>query len=91
MAVFETATYYTLTLDTNIDLSTATTHDIVYKKPDESTGTWTGTVTDTTKIQYSVQSGDLDQHGLWRVQAKVTDGGLNGFGDIVLIQVNELL
>lgn len=91
MGIFRTQTLFDLTLDTNIDLSSATLHDIIYEKPDETTGSWTGTVVDTNKIRYQVQSGDLDQIGHWRFQSKATVGGRTGYGDIKLIEIAEPL
>lgn len=58
-------------LDTGVNITTATVHNIKYKKPDGTTGTWTGTVKDFTKISYTVQAADLDQAGTYTLQAYV--------------------
>ena len=50
MPIFETQTLFDLILDTNVDVSTATTTDIKYTKPDGTTGTWTGAAYEKTKI-----------------------------------------
>jgi len=56
----------TLKLDTEVDLDTATSPRIYYLKPSGTTGYWTGTVTETTKIQYEVADTlQLDETGLW--------------------------
>jgi hypothetical protein len=91
MAVFETQTLFNLKLDTNIDCSSATTTDIKYVKPNDTEGTWTATVEDSTKLVYQVQSGDLDDVGLWKFQAVVTIGGRTGYGEIVQQQVDAKL
>lgn len=60
-----------------IDISTADTKQIVLKKPSGSTLTKTATfITDGSdgKIQYVVQSGDMDEVGTWKVQGVVTIG-----------------
>jgi len=57
----------TLKLDTEVDLATATDPRIYYLKPSGTTGYWTGTVTETTKIQYDVADTlQLDETGLWK-------------------------
>lgn len=57
---------------TIVDLSGATTKQIVFMKPTGSTLTKTASfVTDGTdgKIKYATIAGDLDVHGDWKVQA----------------------
>ena len=53
-------------LDTTVDLSAATTLEIQYKKPDGTTGAWAGAQQDTTKIRYTILTGDWDQAGTCR-------------------------
>lgn len=57
-----------------IDVSTATTKQIIFRKPDKSLLTATATFTtdgSDGKITYSTVSGDLSQPGLWKIQGKV--------------------
>lgn len=57
-----------------VDLSGATVKQIIFHKPDSSLLTKTATLyTDGTdgKIYYTTLDGDLDQEGLWKIQAYV--------------------
>lgn len=57
-----------------VDISTATTMEIIFSKPDGTTVTQTAVfVTDGTDgaIRYFSQTGDLDQTGNWKVQGHV--------------------
>ncbi|MFW6341377.1 MAG: hypothetical protein ACOC0Q_10950 [Wenzhouxiangella sp.] len=50
---------------------------ILYRKPDGTTGAWTGTAYDTDGeqgISYTTQPGDLDQAGTWTLQARIDTG-----------------
>lgn len=91
MAIFNTQDLIDIVLDTGQDLTSATVTNIKYIKPDGTSGTWTGVSYDTTKVKYEVQSGDLDDIGLWTLQAIVTIGGRTGYGDLVKMQVDEKL
>jgi DUF4097 and DUF4098 domain-containing protein YvlB len=58
-----------------LDVSTASSIEIMFKKPDGSLLTVVGTfLTDGTdgKVYYDTVSGDIDQIGYWKVQGKVT-------------------
>jgi DUF4097 and DUF4098 domain-containing protein YvlB len=58
-----------------LDVSTASSIEIIFKKPDSSTLTVTATfLTDGTdgKVYYDTVAGDIDQVGRWQVQGKVT-------------------
>jgi hypothetical protein len=91
MAIFNTQDLIDIVLDTGQDLVSATVTNIKYIKPDGTTGTWTGAAYDSTKVKYEVQPGDLDDIGLWTLQAIVTIGGRTGYGDLVKMQVDEKL
>lgn len=61
-----------------IDISLASTKQILLKKPSGTTLTKTANfVTDGTDglIYYSVESGDLSEVGTWKIQGIVTIGG----------------
>lgn len=59
-------------LDTGVDLSTASSVLIKYRKPDGITGSWTATAS-TTKARYDVTStSTFDVAGIWTVWAFVT-------------------
>lgn len=59
-------------VDTGLDIGSATSLELVVKKPDDTTVTWTGIAEGLTKIKYVIQSGDWDQSGTYLLQAKVT-------------------
>ena len=72
----------TFKLDTFVDLSTASDIEIKYKKPDGTAGSWTGTVTETTKIKYDVAGATiLDQAGFWILWATATFAGKTAIGE----------
>ena len=63
--------------DDVVDLSAASSLIVTIKKPDGTTITETGELyTDGTDgiIYYDIQSGDLDQGGIYKIQAVVTIG-----------------
>ncbi len=63
----------------NIDLSTAATTVIHYRKPDGTEGEWTGTVSGE-NVEYTTIADDIDQMGTWYTQAFATyaDGTVVG-------------
>ncbi len=63
------------------DLNTATTTQILYRKPSGDQGAWTATV-DGMNLIYDLQNGDIDEIGRWQFQAYVVNGGLKGYGCI---------
>lgn len=69
-----------------VDISTASVKQFVLRKPDGTTATKTATfTTDGTdgSLYYLVESGLLDQTGVWTVQAIVTFGGATYHGQFV--------
>jgi hypothetical protein len=61
-----------IVLDTGQSLAGASSVSILARKPDGATDvTWTGTVVETTKVQFSTLAGTLDMAGEWRLQARV--------------------
>jgi hypothetical protein len=61
----------TITVETGIDVTTITSADIYYRKPDWTEGSWTASYTAGTEIYYDVTT-ELDQPGLWTVWGEVT-------------------
>jgi len=60
-------------LDTGVDLSGGTL-SIKYRKPDGATGSWSGTIANTSSgagkgISYTTVAGDLSVSGAWKLQA----------------------
>lgn len=66
-------------LDTEIDLSNFDTAKILYEKPSGTTGEWTASV-DGTEVIYITKENDIDEVGLWTLQAQVQtiDGVITG-------------
>lgn len=80
----------TISLDTDVDL---TGYDgfILYKKPNGVEGEWTGSISGDT-VSYDVQSEDTEAFpGVWRVQAKATDGSDVKYGRIQVIEFRSHL
>ena len=82
--------------DAAVDLSTVTTKELVFLKPDGTSSTKTASFTNSPgsdgKIQYVTQSGDLDQAGIWTVQGSVVfSGGFNGRSEIGHFEVRDNL
>ena len=76
-------------LDTRVDISAATTANILYTKPDGTTGTWVGVVYDTTKVKYTVVTDDLDVTGDWKLQVSVVLPSWSGRGEYAQMAVNN--
>lgn len=71
-----------ITLDTGVTLSGADPVRIIYRKPSGETGTWTATVTQTTKVTYTTDEADLDEGGLWKMQAYAVVDGAEYYGEL---------
>lgn len=79
-----------LIVETGQDLSTASQVSLLVKKPDKSQVEWVGVANGTT-IEYVVKSGDLDQAGIYRIQAKVTfANGSVWYGHTDVLVIYEL-
>jgi len=76
-----------ITLDLETDLTLATAALIKYRKPSGAEGQWTATVTETTKLSYTLQEGDLDEVGLWEIQPYVELPDWKGHGSVVRFYV----
>lgn len=62
------------------DLSTFTTKQLIFRKPSGTSVTKTADfITDGTdgQIRYLTLAGDLDETGIWKIQARISDGGVN--------------
>lgn len=84
MGLFKQQSLLIITLDTGVDISTASIRRILYEKPNGTRGFWPANLSGTTKVSYSLAYADAISHaGKWKFQAFVTLNGLDGFGDIV--------
>lgn len=74
-------------LYTGQDISSATIVKISYKKPNGDTGEWDGSIEEDEYVVYIVQAGDLDQVGIWKLQAYVVLPDWTGRGETVDMEV----
>ncbi len=78
-------------LDSGIDLSAGVQSTIIkYKKPSGATGTWTGSVEDTTHVVYVVvDANDIDETGQWVFWIYVTfSNGTTAAGEAAQFNVH---
>lgn len=71
------------------NISTATQTKLAIRKPDGTEVSWSGTLEGTTKIRYTVGSGDWDQSGRYEGQADIAMPGWSGLGDTFTFQVEK--
>lgn len=76
-------------LDVGEDISDATTLQIKAKKPSGATTTWTATLEGTSTVRYVLESGDLDQDGIWLLQARVVSPDGTWLGETVRMRVYD--
>lgn len=79
-----------LNLETGIDVTTATVTKILYRKPSGTTGAWTASTSSTT-VSYQTSTNDLDESGVWELQAYIEIGALKVRGSIAKLRVVEAL
>lgn len=89
MSIYLNQSYITIQMDTDVDVSTATSSKINYTKPGGTTGSWTASVNGQ-NIEYEVQPGDLDETGVWLFQGEATIGGRKAITRTVRQAVLEL-
>jgi len=87
-----------ISCDCVTDITGATSITVEYKKPDDTTGSWSATLTgtydpdpdvSTQRIEYTTQPGDIDQEGVWHFQPKFTLGGWTGRGETASIRIYD--
>jgi hypothetical protein len=78
-------------VQTGITLTGATDLLIKYRKPDGTTGAWVSTIVGgaVTYMHYETIKGDLDQNGVWQLQAYAEFGATVGNGKIVNVRVHN--
>jgi len=77
-------------LDTEVTLTGAQSCVIKVKKPDGTEEEWSASVTETTKIVHTLEDGDFDQAGLYKMQAYVEFDSDNTFlGETVEMYVYD--
>lgn len=71
--------------DEIVDVSAATTRELLFRKPDGTILTKTALLVNTGtdgQIKYTTEDGDLDQHGSWSLQAYIDLGSSELHSDI---------
>jgi hypothetical protein len=79
-----------ITLDCGTDVSASSARTIEVRKPDDTTASWTATLTGTNSIYFDTVAGSLDQPGRYKLQAKVTIGSNVWRGRTVSLQVYDV-
>lgn len=77
-------------LDTGTDLTSATALKIKVKKPNGTEVEWTASqdANNPKVMTYTIQSGDLDQSGTWKLQAYVEFPTWQGRGEWAKLKVS---
>lgn len=78
-------------LDTQVDISTATSVSILARKPDGTKTTWSAQVSGGTNVRYVTQNNDLDVEGVWNLQAHVVSPTWSGHSEAVEFSVYPLI
>lgn len=78
-------------LDCGFNLSTATVMKIVARTPKGEKKTWNAVLEGTTKIKYTLASGDVDSAGTWQLQAYIEMPGWLGHGLPLSLNVSNNL
>lgn len=79
-------------LNTGIDITAATTANILYEKPSGDTGSFTGATSSTSYVVYTTTAaGDLDEVGTWKLQAYVVTPTWTLRGIVAKVKVIEAL
>jgi hypothetical protein len=76
-----------IVLDCGEDISSYLTLSIKGRKPDDSTFEWPGSINGTNNVAYLTQALDLDQEGVYKLQAYVTTATGSWLGETVNIEV----
>lgn len=82
---------FTITLNTNVDVSGATTKQIHYKKPISGTKVLAdASVVENTKLRITITDSQNDEHGDWYFHTYAIVGGKTYYGDSFLQEVKNL-
>lgn len=79
-----------LTLDVGEDISDATALRIQAQKPGGTTDSWVASASGTSALTYTLASGDIDETGVWRLQAKVTTPDGVWYGETLSLRIFPL-
>lgn len=83
-----------ITLRVGVDISTATTRQIKYRRPDGTLSNWTAAQESTTSISYTTTA-DTDlpigSDGDWKLQAYIVTPTWADHGEVARLRVKETL
>jgi hypothetical protein len=85
--VYQGDTGTRITLDCGTDISTATSRQILARKPDGTSATWAASASGTTSLFFDTLSNTLDMPGVWNLQARVSIGSGVWLGETVELKV----
>lgn len=85
-SIFKNQGGIAITMETGKTLTSATASKILYVKPDATKGQFNASVSGTT-LTYTTNNTDFSQPGKWQLQAFVTLGGLDSYGEITEIVI----
>ena len=92
MSVFIGAISKKIVLNVGVNISTATTRQIKYEKPDGTTGYWTAAEESTTSISHTtVAATDLNEDGNWKLQSYIVTPAWTEHGNVVRMRVRKSL
>ena len=74
-----------------VNLAIATAQTIKYRKPSGEEGTWTGTVNGEIVQYTTTAAGDIDEYGVWYLQATFVLPALEGSSKVMAIRVERVL
>jgi pantoate kinase len=78
-----------IVVETGIDLNASTSSVLNVKKPQGSEVVWDADVYQITKVSYVTEEDDLDEVGLYYIQAKIEFGDNIFFGETTVLQVRD--
>lgn len=78
-------------VDCGVDISAGTVFRLYHKKPGGSTGFYAGALYQTQHIEYITIADDIDEHGVWLIQAYVQLPSGTWRGDTAHITVVQAL
>lgn len=88
MKIFKDQSILEIVLETGVSVDGADVAKILVVKPGNEKTQWNA-VKDGTKLNYTVQEGDLNKVGAYQVQAYFESGGLKIFGQIATFEVHK--
>ena len=78
-----------VTLDCGTDISALSSATIEVRKPNNASASWPASLSGTDFITYTAVSGDFNQAGAYRLQARVAIGAGVWRGETIVLQVYQ--